>query len=125
MQALCWKGPKNLAVENVPEPKILNPRDIILKVRLSTPCGSDLHLVNGYIPTMQKGDIIGHEFMGEVVETGPEVKKLRKGDRAVVISILGCGKCFFCSNEMWSLCDNTNPNAWMEEKLWGHSIAGV
>jgi threonine dehydrogenase-like Zn-dependent dehydrogenase len=92
---------------------------------MSTACGSDLHLIDGYIPTMVAGDIIGHEFMGEVVETGPDVRKLKKGDRAVVVSILGCGKCFFCSNEMWSLCDNTNPNAWMEEKLWGHSIAGV
>ncbi len=125
MRAVCWTGVNKLSVETVPDPKILNPHDAIFKVKMSTACGSDLHLIDGYIPTMEAGDIIGHEFMGEVVETGPEVKKLKKGDRAVVVSILGCGKCFFCSNQMWSLCDNTNPNAWMAEKLWGHSIAGV
>ncbi len=125
MKAACWTGVNKLSVETVPDPAILNPHDAIFKVKMSTACGSDLHLLGGYIPTMLAGDIIGHEFMGEVVETGPEVKKLKKGDRAVVVSILGCGKCFFCSNEMWSLCDNTNPNAWMTEKLWGHSIAGV
>jgi threonine dehydrogenase-like Zn-dependent dehydrogenase len=125
MQALCWNGPNNLAVEQVPDPTILNPRDIILKVRLSAACGSDTHLVNGYVPTMQKGDIIGHEFMGEVVETGPEVKKLRKGDRAVVIPIIGCGNCWYCKNELWSLCDNTNPNGWFMEKVFGKSPAGM
>lgn len=125
MKALCWNGVNELAVEPVPDPAILNPRDIIMRVKLSTPCGSDLHLINGSLPTMRRGDIIGHEFMGEVVETGPEVKKLKKGDRAVVVSVIGCGGCYYCQNGLWSLCDNTNPNAWMLEKAYGKSTGGI
>lgn len=125
MRALCWKGAGKLAMEDVATPSILNPHDAILRVRLSTPCGSDLHLIDGHVPTMRKGDIIGHEFMGEVVETGPEVKRLKKGGRAVVVSVIGCGNCWYCKHDLWSVCDNTNPNAWMQEKTFGQSIAGV
>lgn len=125
MRALCYRGINNLAVEQVRDPSIINPHDAIIKVKLSTACGSDLHLLNGYVPTMEKGDIIGHEFMGEVVETGPEVKKLHTGQRVVVISVIGCGRCQFCRDDMWSLCDNTNPNAWVLEKAYGHSGAGI
>ena len=125
MRALCWNGVNDLRVERVPDPTILNPRDVILKIRLSSVCGSDLHLIDGYIPTMQPGDIIGHEFLGEVVEVGREVRKLRRGDRVIGISIIGCGGCFFCQNEQWSLCDNSNPNPKITEELYGHSTAGI
>jgi threonine dehydrogenase-like Zn-dependent dehydrogenase len=125
MQALCYRGVNTLSVEQVPDPAILNPRDAIVRVKLSTACGSDLHLLNGYVPTMEKGDIIGHEFMGEVVETGSEVKKLQRGQRVVVVSVIGCGSCQYCRDDMWSLCDNTNPNAWVLEKAYGHSGAGI
>ncbi|HAX79415.1 MAG TPA: glutathione-dependent formaldehyde dehydrogenase, partial [Cyanobacteria bacterium UBA11372] len=111
MKAVCWHGANDVRVENVPDPTILNPRDAILKITSATICGSDLHIYDGYIPTMKKGDIIGHEFMGEVVEIGREVKKLKKGDRVVVSSIIGCGQCWFCQQQKWSLCDNSNPNA--------------
>jgi threonine dehydrogenase-like Zn-dependent dehydrogenase len=125
MKAVCWYGTNDVRVETVPEPKILNPRDAILKVTSTTICGSDLHLYDGYIPTMQPGDILGHEFMGEIVETGSEVKKLQKGDRVVVSSMVGCGQCFFCNQQLWSLCDNSNPNAWMQEKLFGFGTSGI
>ncbi|WP_445634057.1 Glutathione-dependent formaldehyde dehydrogenase [Nostoc sp. DSM 114161] len=125
MKAVCWYGANDVRVETVPDPKILNPRDAILKVTSSTICGSDLHIYDGYIPTMQPGDIIGHEFMGEIVEIGSEVKKLQKGDRVVVSSMIGCGGCFYCERQMWSLCDNSNPNAWMAEKVYGYSTSGI
>ncbi|BAZ08477.1 alcohol dehydrogenase GroES domain protein [Calothrix sp. NIES-4071] len=125
MKAVCWHGANDVRVETVPDPKILNPRDAILKVTSTTICGSDLHLYDGYIPTMQPGDILGHEFMGEVVEIGSEVKKLKKGDRVAVSSMVGCGQCFFCTQQMWSLCDNSNPNAWMQEKLFGFGTSGI
>jgi threonine dehydrogenase-like Zn-dependent dehydrogenase len=125
MRAVCYRGVNHLEVENVPDPKILNPHDAIVRVRLTTTCGSDLHLLDGYIPTMQKGDIIGHEFMGEIVETGPEVRKVKRGDRVVVTPVIGCGQCWFCENQLWSLCDNTNPNAGIPERLWGQSVAGI
>ncbi len=125
MRALCYRGVNTLTVEQVRDPSIINPHDAIIKVKLSTACGSDLHLLNGYVPTMEKGDIIGHEFMGEVVEIGPEVKKLHTGQRVVVVSVIGCGRCQFCRDDMWSLCDNTNPNAWVLEKTYGHSGAGI
>ncbi len=125
MKAVTWCGKHDVRVQNVPDPKILNPRDIIVKVTSTAICGSDLHLYDGYVPTMKSGDILGHEFMGEVVETGPEVKKLRKGDRIVVPFTIACGQCFFCSHQMWSLCDNTNPNAWVAEKLMGYSPSGL
>ena len=111
MKAVCWYGKGDIRVETVPEPKILNPRDAIIKVTLSAICGSDIHLYNGYIPTMHEGDILGHECMGEVVEVGTAVPNLRLGDRVVVPFTIACGQCFFCQRELWSLCDNSNPNA--------------
>ncbi|MGG6242013.1 zinc-dependent alcohol dehydrogenase [Nodosilinea sp. AN01ver1] len=125
MKAVCWHGSQDVRVDTVPDPKILNPHDAILKVTSTAICGSDLHLYDGYIPTMQSGDILGHEFMGEVVETGPEVTNLKKGDRVVVPFTISCGNCFFCNRDLWSLCDNTNPNAWMAEKFYGHSPSGL
>lgn len=125
MKALCYNGRNDLRVERVPDPEIVSPQDIILRVIMSSVCGSDLHLINGYVPTMQAGDIIGHEFMGEVVEVGSDVKKLKRGDRVVVGSVLGCGECSFCQSESWSLCDNSNPNAYMVEPLYGYSPAGI
>ena len=125
MKALCWFGKNDVRVENVPDPKILNPRDAIIRITRTAICGSDLHLYDGYIPTMEKGDILGHEFMGEVVEVGKENKKLKIGDRVVVPFTISCGHCFFCQRELWSLCDNSNPNAWMAEKLYGFSPSGL
>ena len=125
MKAVCWYGTGDVRVESVPEPTILNPRDAIVRITLSAICGSDLHLYDGYIPTMQKGDILGHEFMGEVVEVGREVHNLKQGDRVVVPFTISCGRCFFCKHELWSLCDNSNPNAWMAEKVYGQSGAGL
>jgi threonine dehydrogenase-like Zn-dependent dehydrogenase len=125
MKANCWYGKNKLSVEEVPEPKILNSRDAIIKVTLTAICGSDLHLYNGYIPSMVAGDILGHEFMGEVVEVGSAVKNLAVGDRVVVPFPIACGACLACEEELFSLCENSNPNAAMAEKLWGHSPAGI
>lgn len=125
MRANCWYGKNDMRVVNVPDPKILNPRDAILKVTSTAICGSDLHLYNGFIPTLEKGDIIGHEFMGEVIEIGSEVKQLKVGDRIVVPFPISCGQCYFCQQQLFSLCDNSNPNAPMAEKMWGHSPAGI
>jgi threonine dehydrogenase-like Zn-dependent dehydrogenase len=125
MKAVCWNGAGDVRVERVPDPKILNQGDAIVKVSLTAICGSDLHLYDGYIPTMKSGDILGHEFMGEVVEVGGDVQKLKVGDRVVVPFPISCGSCWFCQHDLWSLCDNTNPNAAMAEKLWGHSPAGI
>ena len=125
MQAVCWFGARDVRVENVPEPKILNKHDAIFKISSTAICGSDLHIYNGYIPSMQKGDILGHEFMGEVVEVGKDVTRLKKGDRAVVPFTICCGGCFYCRNQMWSLCDNTNPDADKAEMLYGFSSAGL
>jgi threonine dehydrogenase-like Zn-dependent dehydrogenase len=125
MKALVWHAANDVRVEHVPDPAILNPRDAIIKVTSTAICGSDLHLLNGYIPTMQAGDILGHEFMGEVVEVGKENTKLAIGDRVVVPFTIACGYCFFCEKQLWSLCDNSNPNAWMAEKLYGHSTSGL
>jgi threonine dehydrogenase-like Zn-dependent dehydrogenase len=125
MRATCWYGKKDMRVEQVPDPKILNQRDAIVKITSTAICGSDLHLYNGFMPTMQKGDILGHEFMGEVVETGRAVKNLKVGDRVVVPFPISCGNCFFCQQEMFSLCENSNPNAWMAEKMFGHSPCGI
>jgi threonine dehydrogenase-like Zn-dependent dehydrogenase len=119
MKAVCWYGRKDVRVESVPDPSILDPRDAIIKITSTAICGSDLHLYDEYIPTMQKGDILGHEFMGEVVEVGRENKALKPGDRVVVPFTIACGHCFFCHNQLWSLCDNSNPNAHMAEKLYG------
>ncbi len=125
MRALCWYGIHDVRVENVPDPTILNPRDAIIKVTLTAICGSDLHLYDGYIPAMEKGDILGHETMGEVVEVGREVKNLKKGDRVVVPFTITCGHCQYCRNNLWSLCDNSNPDAWIAEKAYGYSGAGL
>jgi threonine dehydrogenase-like Zn-dependent dehydrogenase len=125
MRAVCWNGKTDMRVETVPDPEILNPRDAIVKITSTAICGSDLHLYDGYIPTMKKGDILGHEFMGEVVELGREVKNLKIGDRVVVPFTISCGSCFFCKKGLFSLCDNTNPNSWMAEKLMGHSPCGI
>ncbi|MEV4813449.1 zinc-dependent alcohol dehydrogenase [Micromonospora avicenniae] len=125
MKALCWEGVGKLAVRDVPEPRIRAGGDIVVRVRASSVCGSDLHLINGYLPAMREGDILGHEFMGEVVETGPGVRRLRVGDRVVVGSVVACGGCWYCRTEQYSLCDNSNPQPVFTEKLWGHSPAGI
>ncbi len=127
MKAVCWHGAGDVRVSNVPDPKILNHRDAIIKITSTAICGSDLHLYDGFIPSMQSGDILGHEFMGEVVDVGSGVQNLRKGDRVVVPFPISCGQCFFCQRDLWSLCDNSNPNpnAGMVEKLYGHSPAAL
>jgi len=125
MKATCWYGKHDMRVQDVPEPKILNPRDAIIRVTLTAICGSDLHLYDGFVPTMEKGDILGHEFMGEVVEVGSAVKNLKVGDRVVVPFCISCGNCFSCQKGLYSLCENSNPNAPEAELLWGHSPAGL
>ena len=125
MKAVCWQGKTKLAVERVSDPTILNPRDGIVQITCTAICGSDLHLYDGYIPSMEPGDILGHEFMGEVVETGREVNRIQKGDRVVIPFTIACGHCYYCKHELWSACDNTNPNAWMMEKLYGYSGSGL
>jgi threonine dehydrogenase-like Zn-dependent dehydrogenase len=125
MKANCWFGAHDLRVETVPDPEILNPRDAIVKVSTTAICGSDLHLYGGYIPTTQKGDILGHEFMGEVVDVGPAVRNLKVGDRVVVPFPIACGNCFFCRDGKHSLCENSNPNSLAAERLWGHSPCGI
>lgn len=125
MKAVCWEGTNRVAVENVPDPSIINPRDAIVRVTSTAICGSDLHLLNGFIPTMEKGDILGHEFMGIVEEVGPGVKNLRRGDRVIVPFPIACGACFFCQRGLFSCCDNSNPNAWLAEKFYGYTTAGL
>jgi threonine dehydrogenase-like Zn-dependent dehydrogenase len=125
MRAVTWQGIGKVGIENVPDPTIINPRDAIIKVTSTAICGSDLHLYNGYIPTVYRGDILGHEFMGEVVEVGSGVTNLAVGDRVVVPFPIACGNCFFCGTEQYSLCENSNPNAHVAEKMWGHSPAGI
>jgi threonine dehydrogenase-like Zn-dependent dehydrogenase len=125
MKATCWYGKHDVRIEKVPDPEILNPRDAIVKISSTAICGSDLHLYDGFVPTMEKGDILGHEFMGEVVELGAGVKNLKVGDRVVVPFPISCGNCFFCKEGLFSLCENSNPNAVLAEKMWGHSPAGI
>ena len=125
MKAVVWHGTNDVRVERVPDPAILNPRDAIIRVTTTAICGSDLHLLDGFIPTMQAGDILGHEFMGEVVDVGSANHELAVGDRVVVPFTIACGRCFFCERELWSLCDNSNPNAWMAEQLHGFSGSGL
>jgi threonine dehydrogenase-like Zn-dependent dehydrogenase len=125
MKAVCWNGVTTVEVEQVPDPQLINPRDAIIKVTSTAICGSDLHLYNGYIPSMKKGDILGHEFMGEVVDVGRNVNNLKIGDRVVVPFPIACGNCYFCTKGMWSLCDNSNPNAALAESFYGHSPAGI
>jgi threonine dehydrogenase-like Zn-dependent dehydrogenase len=118
-------GPKKMQVMDVPEPKILNKRDAIVKVTSTAICGSDLHLYNGYLPFMEPGDIMGHEFMGEVVEVGQGVSNLKVGDRVVVPFPISCGHCDACEKGLYSVCENSNPNAHIAETMLGHSPAGV
>jgi len=125
MKAVCWTGVNDVRVETVPDPALLNPRDAIVKVRATTICGSDLHLYDGYIPSVFKGDILGHEFMGEIVEVGSKVKNLKPGDRVIVPSVISCGDCFHCKKGQFSLCDNSNPKPAMAEKVWGHATCGI
>src|SRR5438270_7434941 len=125
MKANCWYGKNDVRVEDVPDPEIINMNDAIVRITSTAICGSDLHLYNGFVPAMEKGDILGHEFMGEVVDVGPSVKKLKVGDRVVVPFPIACGQCFFCEKGLFSLCENSNPNAVLAEKMWGHSPAGV
>ncbi|MES3037356.1 MAG: zinc-dependent alcohol dehydrogenase [Bdellovibrionota bacterium] len=125
MKALTWQGKHEISVKNVNIPRILNPHDAVIKVTTAAICGSDLHLYDGYIPTMEKGDIMGHETMGEVVEIGPKVKSIKVGDRIVIPFDIACGSCHHCTEEEFSLCDNTNPNAIMADKAYGHSGAGL
>src|SRR5579875_2791307 len=113
MRANCWIGKEKLSVETVPDPKILSQSDAIVKITSTAICGSDLHLYDGYVPSMEAGDILGHEFMGEVVESGSQVKRLRKGDRIVVPCPIACGHCFACEQKLFSVCENSNPNAEM------------
>lgn len=125
MRALCWNGVNDLRVERVEDPRILTPHDAIVKVRLSSVCGSDLPLLGGHVPTMRPGDIIGHEFLGEVVEKGPEVLRLNRGDRVITVSVIGCGKCGYCRHGDSSLCDNSNPKPHYAEATYGHCTAGI
>jgi threonine dehydrogenase-like Zn-dependent dehydrogenase len=125
VKAVCWYGKNDVRVEHVPDPTILNPRDAIIRVTSTAICGSDLHLYHNIIPTMKQGDILGHEFMGEVVEVGTHVNNLRVGDRVVVPFAIACGNCFFCQRKLWSLCDNSNPNAAMADKLYGYTGSGL
>ncbi|MFL6143722.1 MAG: zinc-dependent alcohol dehydrogenase [Labedaea sp.] len=125
MKALCWEGVNKLAVQDVPDPQIRNAEDLILKVSLSTVCGSDLHLLSGYIPFMESGDVIGHEFLGEVVEVGSEVRNHKVGDRVVVCSFISCGRCWYCEQGLTSLCDNSNTNPGITQFMWGGDPGGV
>ena len=125
MRALCWTGRNSVEIENVPDPTILNDRDAIVRVTSTAICGSDLHLYDGYVPTMKRGDVLGHEFMGEVVEVGKAVTNLREGDRVVVPFPIACGACNACGAELFSLCENSNPNARLAEKLWGFPTGGI
>jgi threonine dehydrogenase-like Zn-dependent dehydrogenase len=125
MKANCWHGTGRVRVEDVPDPTILNPRDAIVRITSTAICGSDLHLYNGLIPTMRSGDVLGHEFMGEIVEVGGGVGNLSVGDRVVVPFPIACGNCLQCERELFSLCENSNPNAWMAEKMWGYSPSGI
>ena len=125
MKANCWFGTNNLQVVEVPDPIIVNRRDAIVKITSTAICGSDLHLFNGFIPTMMPGDILGHEFMGEVIEVGPDVKNLKVGERVVVPFTISCGNCLLCKEGLFSQCENSNPNAFIAERMFGHSPAGI
>jgi threonine dehydrogenase-like Zn-dependent dehydrogenase len=125
MKALCWYGKNDVRVESVPDPELVSQKDAIIKITSTAICGSDLHLYDGYNPTMQKGDILGHEPMGEVIEVGREVKNLKPGDKVVVPFVIACGECYFCKREQYSLCDNTNPNEAIARAVMGQSPAGL
>jgi threonine dehydrogenase-like Zn-dependent dehydrogenase len=125
MRATVWAGRNKVEVRDVPEPRIIDPQDAIVRITSTAVCGSDLHLYDGYIPTVMPGDVLGHEFMGEVVEVGPAVRDTKVGDRVVVPFPIACGSCWSCRQGFFAACENTNPNAWMAEKLWGHSPGGI
>ncbi len=125
MKALCWEGKTKVEVKVVRDPRILNPQDAIIRVTAAAICGSDLHLYNGYIPTMKKGDILGHETMGEVIEIGSAVHRIKVGNRIVIPFDIACGSCHHCIEEEHSLCENSNPNAVLTDKLYGHSGSGL
>ena len=125
MKAVCWMGTSDVQTLTVEDPAILNPHDAILKITRTAICGSDLHLYDGFIPTMEAGDILGHEFMGIVEDVGREVTNLQRGDRVVVPFTIACGDCFFCKKKIWSACDNTNPNAHLMEAAYGYSGSGL
>lgn len=125
MKALCWHGKNDVRIDTVADPKLENPRDAIIRVTATAICGSDLHLLDGYMPTMEAGDILGHEFMGEVVELGAAVSNLKIGDRVVVPFTMACGNCFFCQKSLFSCCDNSNPNHKIAEEVMGHSPSGL
>ncbi|WP_335998547.1 zinc-dependent alcohol dehydrogenase [Halorientalis halophila] len=125
MRALTWHGEQDVRVEDVPRPQIVNPTDAIIEVTATAICGSDLHLYHGRVPSMQEGDVLGHEPMGEVIEVGDEVETLEVGDRVVVPFTISCGSCWFCENDLYSLCDNSNPNAEIAREVMGHSPAGL
>ncbi|WP_432160102.1 zinc-dependent alcohol dehydrogenase [Streptomyces sp. NRRL F-5630] len=122
MRALTWNGVDDLTVEQVPDPRIINRQDAIVKVRLSSVCGSDLHLLGGYLPAMERGDVLGHEFLGDIVEVGPDVRRRSVGERVVVCSFFGCGQCWYCQNGLWSLCDNANTNPGLTEFAYGQPL---
>jgi threonine dehydrogenase-like Zn-dependent dehydrogenase len=125
MKAVCWEGTHDVRVEDVPDPTILNPRDAVIRITSTAICGSDLHLFDGFIPTMKAGDILGHEFMGVVEEVGRGVTNLKTGDRVIVPFPIACGRCYFCTHDLYSCCDNSNPNAWMAEKFYGYTASGL
>ncbi len=125
MKALCWHGTGDVRVDTVPDPRIQDPTDAIVRITASGICGSDLHLFNGFMPTMEKGDVLGHEPMGIVEEVGSAVTRLKKGDRVVVPFTISCGHCYFCKKTLYSCCDVSNPNAEMARKAMGHSPAGL
>ncbi len=125
MKALCWHGKSDIRCDTVPDPTIQNPGDVIIKVTACAICGSDLHIFDGVIPSMEAGDVLGHETMGEVIEAGTDVKNLKVGDRVVIPFTISCGDCFFCKRGFYSGCERTNPNHKAAEKIWGHSPAGL
>lgn len=125
MRALVWHGKEDVRVDSVPDPELLSDGDVIVEITSTAICGSDLHLYDGYMPTMEEGDILGHEPMGVVVEVGKAVKSLQKGDRVVIPFVLACGECFFCQKHLFSCCDTSNPNAAKAAKLMGQSPAGI
>ena len=125
MRALTWQGTDKLSVETIPDPEIVNARDVIVRVTMSSVCGSDLHLLNGYVPTMKPGDVLGHEFLGEIVDVGSGVTGLSKGDRVITVSIIGCGHCEPCRRQEFSCCDNSNPNPATTETLYGYACGGI